>query len=177
MGRCQWLCWFCNEDVHLQEQGWLACCMELSMSVCCFVLPRCGFSLSLFGNHVPCMQPASHRDSHTHPHLAQTQHTTSIATKSAPYTRHITTSALALQSQHRNVPCMGSTYCARTEDSLLHHSTAKQTLQRSTASGSCGFHLLHVIRAQEASCSQGICSTCAWSGGKANIVCSGCWHP
>ena len=32
----------------------------------------------------------------------QTQHTTSIATKSAPYTRHITTSALALQSQHRN---------------------------------------------------------------------------
>ena len=33
---------------------------------------------------------------------AQTQHTTSIATKSAPYTRLITTSALALQSQHRN---------------------------------------------------------------------------
>ena len=32
---------------------------------------------------------------------AQTQHTTSIATKSAPYTRLITTSALALQSQHR----------------------------------------------------------------------------
>ena len=32
----------------------------------------------------------------------QTQHTTSIATKSAPYTRHIPTSALALQSQHRN---------------------------------------------------------------------------
>ena len=42
------------------------------------------------------MQPACHRDSHTHPHSAQTQHTTSIATKSAPYTRHITTSALAL---------------------------------------------------------------------------------
>ena len=41
------------------------------------------------------MQPASHRDSHTHPDSAQTQHTTSIATKSAPYTRHITTSALA----------------------------------------------------------------------------------
>ena len=30
------------------------------------------------------------------------KHTTSIATKSAPHTRHITTSALALQSQHRN---------------------------------------------------------------------------
>ena len=46
------------------------------------------------------MQPASHRDSHTHPDSAQTQHTPSIATKSAPYTRHITTSALALQSVH-----------------------------------------------------------------------------
>ena len=31
-----------------------------------------------------------------------TQHTTSIATKGAPYTRLITTSALALQSQHRS---------------------------------------------------------------------------
>ena len=30
------------------------------------------------------MQPASHRDSHTRPDSAQTQHTTSIATKSAP---------------------------------------------------------------------------------------------
>ena len=44
------------------------------------------------------MQPASHRNSHTHPDSAQTQHTTSIATTSAPYTRLITTSALALQS-------------------------------------------------------------------------------
>ena len=54
--------------------------------------------------HKNPMQPASHRDSHTRPDLAQTQHTTSIATKSAPYTRliDITTSALALQSQHRN---------------------------------------------------------------------------
>ena len=33
---------------------------------------------------------------------ATQKHTTSIATKSAPYTRLVTTSALALQSQHRN---------------------------------------------------------------------------
>ena len=36
------------------------------------------------------------------PDSAQTRHTTSMATNSAPYTRLITTSALALQSQHRN---------------------------------------------------------------------------
>ena len=34
--------------------------------------------------------------------VQKTQHTTSTATKSAPYTRLITTSALALRSQHRN---------------------------------------------------------------------------
>ena len=45
---------------------------------------------------------AGHRDSHTRPDSAQTQHTTSTATKSTPYTRLITTSALALQSQHRD---------------------------------------------------------------------------
>ena len=43
----------------------------------------------------PCntnpMQSASRRDSHTHPDSAQTRHTTSIATNSAPYTRLITT--------------------------------------------------------------------------------------
>ena len=37
------------------------------------------------------MQPASHRDSHTRPDSAQTPYTTSIAAKSAPYTRLITT--------------------------------------------------------------------------------------
>ena len=67
------------------------------------------------------MQPASHRDSHTRPDSAQTQHTTSIAnylhlhyiyiaTKRAPYTRHISTSALAQQSQHLRLCTFGCCY-------------------------------------------------------------------
>ena len=49
------------------------------------------------------MQPASHRGSHTRPDSAQTRHTTSKATNSAPCTSIITTSALAQQSQHLGV--------------------------------------------------------------------------
>ena len=48
------------------------------------------------------MQPASHRDCHTRTDPAHTHRTTSTATSSAPYTCPIMTSALALQSQHRN---------------------------------------------------------------------------
>ena len=47
-------------------------------------------------------RPMMHGGSHTRPESAQTRHTTILATNSAPYTRLITTSALAQQSQHRN---------------------------------------------------------------------------
>ena len=47
--------------------------------------------------HTNPMQPASHAVL-TRLDSAQTRHTTNIATNSAPYTRLITTSALALQS-------------------------------------------------------------------------------
>ena len=62
---------------------------------------------TLWGNESACtptnpMQPASHRGSHTRTHSAQTHRTTSTATNSAPYTFPIMTSALALQTQHRN---------------------------------------------------------------------------
>ena len=92
-----------------------ACEYEVGMALWRWL---CGFQVALPGRysykrvkgrsrtarpftHKNPMQPASHRDSHTRPDSAQTPHTTSIATKSAPYTRLITTSALVLQSQHR----------------------------------------------------------------------------
>ena len=46
------------------------------------------------------MHPARHRGSHTRTDSAQTHHTTSIATNSAPYTRLITTSALDEATLH-----------------------------------------------------------------------------
>ena len=51
---------------------------------------------------VTAQQAQALRGSHTRPDSAQTRHTTSIAANSAPYTRPIMTSALALQSQHRS---------------------------------------------------------------------------
>ena len=48
--------------------------------------------------HTNSMQPGSHHESHTRPDSAQTRHTTSVGTSRAPYTRLITTSALALQT-------------------------------------------------------------------------------
>ena len=52
--------------------------------------------------HTNPMQPGSHRDSHTRTDPAHTNRTTSTATHRATYTCPIMTSALALQSQHRN---------------------------------------------------------------------------
>ena len=59
--------------------------------------PHCGETNQHAPTQTPCNQPAIAVLTHT-----QTQHTTSIASNSAPYTCLITTSALALQSQHRN---------------------------------------------------------------------------
>ena len=55
------------------------------------------------------MQQASHRGSHTRTDSAQTHHTTSIATNSATYTRHITTSA-PRQDANTAPSCAKGTY-------------------------------------------------------------------
>ena len=66
--------------------------------------PHCGETTQHAPTQTPCNQlaAASHRDSHTRTDPAHTHRTISTATNGAPYTFPIMTSALALQSQHRN---------------------------------------------------------------------------
>ena len=48
MGR-EWQCYLCSDAVSVGQQWWLTGCVAVFMCVVCwFVLPCCGFSLSLF---------------------------------------------------------------------------------------------------------------------------------
>ena len=65
--------------------------------------PHSGKTKSHSPTKTPCNQPAIAILPHTQTQPRRSTHATSIATKSAPYTRLITTSALALQSQHHSI--------------------------------------------------------------------------